>query len=111
MSERLLKLNDLIRDEIGKILLKELDLADEILVTVKRAEVSPTLEHATVFVSVWPEDGAEKILKKIIGQIYHFQQLLNRRLVMRPVPKIRFEIDNSEKNLGRVVEILQKQSK
>lgn len=104
-SERQKKLNDLLRDEVGKILASELE-ADNALVTVTDANVSSTLEHATIKISVFPKNKADIILKKISKQIYHIQQLLNKRLNMRPVPKIRFEIDRSEERTNKIEEML-----
>jgi len=108
MSERLLKLNDLLRDEVAKILLAELEKDDSILVTVIGADVSHTLEHATIKISVFPTDKAGEVLRKIEKQIYHIQQLLNKRLAMRPIPKIRFEIDNTEERAAGVEKLIEK---
>lgn len=108
MSERIKKLNDLLRDEVAKILLTELDKDDNVLVTVVGANVSPTLEHATIKISVFPQDKASGILKKIKKQIYAIQQVLNKRLKMRPIPKIRFEIDATENRANQIEEILNK---
>jgi len=108
MSPRINKLNDLLRDEVGKILLTELRIDDGILVTVMGARVSPTLEHATVLISVIPKEKTRVALRKISQQIYFIQQMLNKRLIMRPVPKIRFEIDRTEEQAGRIEKILEK---
>ena len=108
MSKRIKKLNDLIRDEIGKILLREFSVPEGILVTVAYAVVSPTLEHATIYISVLPETKSKEILKKLKLQIFDVQQSLNKILVMRPVPKIRFEIDTTEAQASHIEEILQK---
>lgn len=107
MSNRLKKLNDLLRDEAGKILKKELEFND-VLVTVVRADISPTLEHATIWISVLPESKRETALQKINQKIYNFQQILNKRLAMHPVPKIRFEIDKTEEAAARIEKLLQK---
>jgi ribosome-binding factor A len=105
MSERIKKLNDLLRDEAGKILKKELELND-VMVTVVRAEISPTLEHATIWISVFPDPEREKVLQKINRQIYHLQQILNKKLAMHPVPKIRFEIDKTEEGAARIEKLI-----
>ena len=107
MSSRLKKLNDLLRDEAGKILKKELEFND-VLVTVVRADISPTLEHATIWISVLPESKRETALQKINQKIYNLQQILNERLAMHPVPKIRFEIDKTEEAVARIEKLLQK---
>ncbi len=109
-TERLKKLNDLLRDEAGKILKKELELND-VLVTVVRADISPTLEHATIWISVFPESREEQALREINRNIYSLQQAINKRLVMRPVPKIRFAIDKTEEGAARIEELIEKTPK
>lgn len=108
MSERIKKLNDLLRDEVGRILTSELEKVDSVLVTVTGADISPTLEHANIRISVFPRDETSRILKEIKKQIYHIQQLLNKRLSMRPVPKIRFEMDTAEERAARVEKLIEK---
>lgn len=105
MSERIKKINDLIRDEVARIFLDELEKEDNILVTVTGADTSPTLEHATITISVFPKKKENEILKKLKKQIYQIQQMLNRRLSMRPIPKIRFEIDPSEERTDKIEKI------
>ncbi len=111
MSERIRKLNDLIRDQVGQILHDKLRLQDGILLTVMGVVVSPTLEHATVRISVFPKAEAKKVLTVVNHHVYSVQQTLNHRLVMRPVPKIRFEIDITEERASQIEEILQKVNK
>lgn len=111
MTERIRKLNDLLRDQVGKILLRELDFDDDILVTVTHATVSPTLEHATIWISVLPEGKTKETLARIKKEIFHLQQILNKVLVMRPVPKIRFEIDRTEEHAEKIEKLLQKITK
>ncbi len=106
MSERLKKINDLLRDEVGKILLTEIE--EDALITVTGASISPTLEHATIKISVFPLLKAKEVLEKIKKDIYHIQQSLNKRLIMRPVPKIRFEIDQTEERANRIEELIEK---
>ena len=107
-SERILKINNLIRDVVGKVLLAEFRPEDDTaLITVMRAEVSPTLEHATVYISVLPDDHGTAVLAELKKQIYHLQQVINKQLVMRPVPKIKFEIDMTEANASRIEKLLQ----
>ena len=108
MSERIKKLNDLLRDEVGKILTSELEQIDGVLITVVGADTSPTLEHANIRISVFPQSQEATTLKKIKQQIYHIQQTLNKRLVMRPVPKIRFEIDRTEEKAEQIEKLFQK---
>lgn len=107
VSERLRKLNDLLRDEVAKILLAELEKDDGVLITVTGANISPTLEHATIKISVYPKNLSEQVLEKINKKIYAIQQMLNKCLAMRPVPKIRFEIDLTEERASKIDKLFQ----
>ncbi len=106
MGDRLVKLNALLRDVVAKVILEEADIDDSPLVTVVRADVSPTLEHATVWISVLPIDRGPVVLDYLKQHIYHLQQMINQELAMRPVPKIRFEIDTTEERAARIEKLL-----
>jgi len=60
------KVSALVRDEIGAILLHELDLTVDALVTVTRAVLSEDGAHVRVFVSVLPENLAERDHQKYL---------------------------------------------
>lgn len=109
-SRRIERLSDLFREEIGNIILRELELPEETLVTVTRVEISPDGHYTTVFVSLLGADvtGVWLELQKRIGEVQH---LLNRRVRIRPVPKIRFEIDEQEFRRERVERSLAKLKK
>ena len=106
MGDRLVKLNALLRDVVGKVILEEADIENSPLITVVRADVSPTLEHATVWISVLPIDRGSVVLDYLKQNIYHLQQIINKSLAMRPVPKIRFELDTTEERAARIEKLL-----
>ena len=101
-QQRVLRINELIKEEMGKILLRELDLEKGILVTVTRVSTSPNLYNANVFVSVYPQEHEKKVVQGLRGQIYELQQFLNKRLRMRPVPKIAFVEETLVREAGDV---------
>ncbi|MBI2122394.1 MAG: 30S ribosome-binding factor RbfA [Candidatus Sungbacteria bacterium] len=96
-ERRIEKLNNLLREEIAKIVDRELEFTEGALVTITRTDISEDLYYAAVFFSVFGGE-AKKILEILQKNVYNIQQILNRKLRMRPVPKIRFEIDHGEKN-------------
>lgn len=106
MGNRIIKLNALLRDEAAQAIKNEIDFELNVIITVTRANVSPTLENANISVSVYPENMIKKVLETLNKKIYNIQQVLNSRLKMRPVPKIRFEIDQSEKNAEKIDKLL-----
>ena len=94
-ERRLEKLGVLLREELSKILEREIEFPDGTFVTVTRADITPNRKSATVFVSLLgsrPKEAMEILVKSR----YNIQHLINRKVSMRPVPKIRFEIDQEE---------------
>lgn len=94
-GRRLEKINMLLQEELARVLDRESEFRDDALVTVTRVETSPDLHYAAVHVSIFEKEPNRTL--EILGKnVYTIQQILNRRLRMRPVPKIRFEIDEGE---------------
>lgn len=96
MSYRLEKINELVRREIAKIIFKEGDFGSGALITVMAVKTSEDILHANVIVSVFPTGKAEAVLERLRNRVFDLQQILNKTLRMRPVPKIRFVLDKTE---------------
>jgi ribosome-binding factor A len=90
MNNRILKINELLKEEIGKIILEEIDFEREIFATIIKVDTSKDLSYAKIFISVYPSEKTDEVLKKINGNIYSIQKILDKKLKMRPVPKISF---------------------
>ena len=109
MSEkRLNQVNQLIQREIADIILKEIEFPLGCLVTVTRVKTSVDIAFARVCLSVLPVSFADPALKILEKNIYHLQQVLNKRLVMRCVPKIMFRLDTVEQEVESVNKLLDK---
>ena len=106
MVDRLVKVGDLISRHVSEIIKDEADLEVGALVTVVRTVISPTFEHAIIWISIFPTEKGEKVLLELNNKIFHIQQSLNKKLVMRKVPKIIFKIDKTEEQAGRVENII-----
>lgn len=111
VSKRIQRVNQLIKKELSHILLKEVEFPEDTLVTVTRVEASNDLREAKVYLSVLPENQAEKIIRILNYQIYNIQQFLNKRLNMRPIPKIRFLEEKETAEAGRIEELLEELKK
>ena len=94
-GRRLEKLNQFIREEVSRIIDRELEFPEEMFATVTRVDTSPDKHYADVFVSLLGSEP-KKILEILEENVYNIQQKLNRRLRIRPVPKITFLIDEEE---------------
>ncbi|MFH1423661.1 MAG: 30S ribosome-binding factor RbfA [Candidatus Nealsonbacteria bacterium] len=105
--ERIQQVNQLIKKELGQIVLREFDFSKNSLVTVTRVETSRNLIHAKVYISVLPEIQSPQVLKTLNQRIYGVQQRLNKRLRMRPIPKINFVEEKETVQAGKIEQLLQ----
>lgn len=108
MAERIPQVNQLIKKELGRLILKEVDLPEGVLVTLTRVETASNLIEAKVYISSMPDDQLPGILSILRKNVYFLQQKLNERLKMRPIPKIIFIEEKSTREAGRVEELLEK---
>ncbi len=104
--KRNLRVNQLIKKELSQIILREVSFAKGILVTVTRVDTSPNLIQSKIYISVMPEDQNSQVLKILDENIYDIQQLLNKRLNMRPIPKIKFVQEKKTIEAARIEELL-----
>ena len=100
------KMNALLREEIGKIILKELDIDKNMLLTITKAETSSDLTHATIFFSTLLVKDEGEVQKILHDQTRIIQHILNRKLRTRPIPYIRFTLDKGVKIEQRVHDLL-----
>lgn len=108
MSKRILKLNELLKRELGQIFLKEIDFPKGVLVTITEVSTSANLSEARIKISVMPKKETNRIMMILNEQIYNLQQMINRRLRMRPIPKIRFQEEKRTGQAARIEELLEK---
>lgn len=109
-ERRLEKLNILLKEELSKIIARDVDFLEETLVTITRVDISPDVKYAAVFVSVLGRNPKEA-LEILSKNVYNIQHLLIRRLKMRPVPKIHFGLDKEEFQREKVEKSLSKLKK
>jgi len=106
MNNRIQRINSLLKEELSKILSRELDFSRDVLVTITRCETFSNLSEAKVYISVLPEEKRKETFEIINKKIFDIQQILNSRLKMRPIPKIRFVREEKNKQAQRIEEIL-----
>ena len=106
--KRNLRVNQLIKKELSQIILREVNFPKGVLATVTRVETSANLIQAKIYVSVIPEDKLPRIIETLNKLVYYLQQKLNKRLRMRPIPRIEFVEERQTIEAGRVEELLEK---
>lgn len=111
MRRRILKVNQLIKTELGQIIRREMSFPAEVLVTITRVQTSPDLSNTKIYISVFPEGKTKEVFHLLNKEIFTLQQFLNKRLEMRRVPKIKFLKEEKTKIAGEVEAILEKLKK
>lgn len=107
-EKRLQKINELIKRGLGELIQREFERSANQLLTVTEVLTSDDLLTARVKVTIWPQEEREEIFKRLAKGTAFFQSLLNKRLKMRPVPKIVFGLDTRVAEAGKVEKILEK---
>lgn len=96
MSQRIEKINELIRQKLAIIIRKELEFAPNSLVTITKVQTSSDLKFCKVFITVFPEyyrGTALEILRKNRGNLH---KLLGNQLTTKFIPNLNFLIDEQE---------------
>jgi|SRR3989344_4042457 len=108
MSHRTEQVGEVMQREISAIIARDIEPPRDCLITVMRAEVTPDLKHAKIFVSILPENktgSAMKLLESKKGTVQHF---LNQKLTMKFSPRIHWELDLTTRKYAAIDEALKK---
>jgi|WetSurMetagenome_2_1015567.scaffolds.fasta_scaffold728648_2 ribosome-binding factor A len=106
MSKRLERINELIKEEISRLILEEIEFSPDVLVTVTRVDTASDLLDTNVFVSVLPDNeryGSVVFLRRKTGLLQH---KMNGILKMKPLPRLHFLEEKETSKAGRIEEIL-----
>ena len=108
-SVRLLKVGEQVRHALSDVLLRG-DVHDEILskhpVSVTEVRMSPDLRHATVFVKPLLGSDEDAVLKALRTNTAYLQKTVAGRVNTKYAAKLKFLIDESFDEGGRIDAIL-----
>ncbi|MFC1651844.1 30S ribosome-binding factor RbfA [Patescibacteria group bacterium] len=108
-NRRILKVNALIKQEVGKILQDEIDDPRFGFVTIIKVDTSPDLEHAKIFLSYIGSKNKEKEIRDVIKKNQlEVQRRLNHTLEMKNIPLLAFEFDYSIRHADRIERLIKK---
>lgn len=108
MSYKIAKINELIKQELGQIILREEEFGFGVLVTILGVDTTEDQKEAAIIFSVWPDSQQDAVTKKLNSHIWHLQQMLNKRLKIHPVPKIRFKLSTDEAASQQIETLIRK---
>jgi len=76
------------------------------LITVTRADVSPDLKKASVFVSVLPEKDQDKAMVFLMRKQHALRNYAKKQLPIKRLPFFEFVLDKGERNRQRIDDAL-----
>ncbi|MBI2024502.1 MAG: 30S ribosome-binding factor RbfA [Candidatus Harrisonbacteria bacterium] len=87
------RLSDLIIEKLGEMLLREMEMPNGALLTITDVEIMDDFSQAIVKFSVFPSNQSETALKILEKRRREFQRKLLRKINIKPMPQIVFQID------------------
>lgn len=105
MSDRILKINELIGQQLGEIMNRELEMPG-VFITITRVTTSADLHYSTIYVSVMPDDKLEYAVHKLNLLAKRLRGELAEKIVLRSLPKLDFRSDVSGKEASDIDALL-----
>lgn len=110
-STRQQKVARQIQKDISEMFLKEFaELVRGVIVSVTAVRVSPDLEYAKVYLSIFPFDRHQQIMERIEAESWKIRKTLGGKMrnQLRVVPELSFFLDDSLEYIENIDNLLKK---
>ncbi|MEM1446685.1 MAG: 30S ribosome-binding factor RbfA [Planctomycetota bacterium] len=99
MSHRIAQVESLLKRTVSTVLQRGLGdpRTQGTLISVTKVDVSPDLKHATVFVSILPEQHQTRAIHALKDATMHIQHQTKKAVALRVVPHLLFKLDKGLK--------------
>lgn len=106
MSNRTLRVNELLQRELSDILRKRYQ-SEAVAITISEVRVSPDLRDARVFVAIVGDEAqAEAKLKWLRANAADIRAEVSKRIVLKFLPKFEYALDRTAARGARIVQML-----
>ena len=104
------KISRLIQKELSEIFLLQTKSMNGVLVSVSAVRISPDMSIARVYLSVFPSERSQEIVKNINDNMKSIRYELGTRVrhQLRIIPELKFFVDDSLNYAERIDELLKK---
>jgi len=96
MSQRIEKINELIRQKLSQIIRRELEFPENALITITKIETSPDIKYCKVFITVLPDKFRGRALEILRKNQHNLRKILQKHLSTKFTPNLNFLIDEQE---------------
>ena len=102
------KISRLLQKELSEIFLLQTKAMPGILVSVSTVRISPDMSIARVYLSVFPSEKAEEMVKKINDNLKSSRYELGTRVrhQLRIIPELKFFVDDSLDYIEKIDSLL-----
>lgn len=104
------KIARLIQKELSEMFLLQTKAMHGVLVSVSVVRISPDMSYARVYLSVFPSEQGEEIVKNINDNMKSIRYELGTRVrhQLRIIPELKFFVDDSLDYAAHIDELLKK---
>ncbi len=104
------RISRLLQKELSLIFQSQTRMMHGVMVSVTRVKVSPDLSICTAYLSIFPSEKAEEIIKAVNTNQATIRYDLGQRVrnQLRIIPELRFFVDDSLDYIDRIDELLKK---
>lgn len=106
MTQRQEKMNELVKNQLAQLILREIEFPQNSLVTITKVFTSPDLKVAKIYITVIPENMRGTALKILQKNSRFLHRELNNILKTKFTPNLNFSIDEQEAFADEVEKIL-----
>ena len=107
MSNRLLRVSELLKRELSNYINKEFDFKD-VLVSIHEVDVTPNLKNGHVYVGVIGKQNQEKmVVERLNRHRGAIQAYIGKRMTMKFTPRLEFHADDSVERGVKMVSLLE----
>ncbi|MBO4361520.1 MAG: 30S ribosome-binding factor RbfA [Paludibacteraceae bacterium] len=109
-STRQHKIARLIQKDLSDIFLRYAKSIGNVLISVSEVRVSPDLSVANVYLSIFPDQREQELMKRITDETGAFRGQLGtlERHQLRIIPELRFFADETIQRMEHIDELLKK---
>ena len=104
------RISRLLQKELSSIFQSQTRKTNGVLVSVTRVRISPDLSICTAYLSIFPSERAEEIIKNINANMKSVRYELGTRVryQLRIIPELKFFVDDSLDYAEHIDELLKK---
>jgi ribosome-binding factor A len=107
------KISRLLQKELSVIFQQQTRMMHGVMVSVTRVRISPDLSICTAYLSIFPSDKSDEMLKNVTANEKTIRYELGTRVrhQLRIIPELRFFIDDSLDYIEHIDSLLKKDEK